>query len=109
MKESKETIESEHPSFFMGLMNNNPIFYKKDIKSTAFIEKIRKKLLDFNKDTDEKLPFNTLWIEFCKSEAIKRLNTIGRDIADKKERDSYKKELEHYIQLEGTTNSIYQL
>lgn len=110
MKESKETIESEHPSFFTSLMNKSPVFYKKDIKSIAFVEETRKKLVNFHKEHSSVTSFHDLWLEFCKAEAIERLSTLGRDIANKREREIYREKLEKLINpKEIPKDSTYEI
>ena len=104
MKETKDAIESKPTSFFTGLMSKSPVFYKLDVKSVATIEKTRKELNAFNNQLNKDLTFNELWLEFCKNKAIKRLGTIGRDIADKKTRDIYREELELVIASSGKQN-----
>ena len=67
-------------------MKNNPAFYKKDIKSTLYIENTRKELIKFNDQSPKFTSFNHVWNLFCSQLSKERLKSLGKDIANKKER-----------------------
>ncbi|MGD1523952.1 hypothetical protein [Vibrio harveyi] len=97
-REILETVENLPINLISSAISRCPVFYGKDAKAVSFINTVRNELIGYIRDNDiQSNHWADSWREYTKQLGIKRLETLGRDIADRQERNMVRNSIERYL------------